>query len=412
MSRVARLKNKKRKMKNRIKATSCCLTLGLVMGISQGIGTYALFTDSEDIPSDISLSTGDVDVEVSEGTHLKDINSGESKDIPVTITNKGTLNQNISLSFSIPEKDKDIESYLTYEYIFDEITIGENGVMRNNAGLVILAPGDSITGKIKVTVNAGMTKEQQNRLSGKDYEMNLNVKSTQINKDNMLVNNGFYDVAIQKSTISIAQREIITIATGEKAYFTNGGGNSFKKLYIPIKVKSTTGSKPGLIVTVVYKEGTHVYEATYKEFPPYGDYILIQSTNNQDELPFKGVLNVQIKVTVEGEAPYYLYCNVTLENAGNDCPGGHPDHDGSGNGGKCHGEIVYGGLKGITSMPEKSANTIETKVVEQAKEVVVEQQKEDIVEQSESEVIESSGEEIIKQPEVVEPPKETEDLQE
>ena len=61
-SRLKRLKNIRRK--NKIKNNFCCLTLALAMGISQGIGTYALFTDNENVSSDISLSTGDVDVEV------------------------------------------------------------------------------------------------------------------------------------------------------------------------------------------------------------------------------------------------------------------------------------------------------------------------------------------------------------
>ena len=61
-SRLKRLKDIRRK--NKIKTTFCCLTLALAMGISQGIGTYALFTDNENVSSDISLSTGDVDVEV------------------------------------------------------------------------------------------------------------------------------------------------------------------------------------------------------------------------------------------------------------------------------------------------------------------------------------------------------------
>ena len=98
MSRVKRLKERRRKRKNKIKTTSCCLTLALAMGISQGIGTYALFTDTENVPSDISLSTGDVDVEVSKGFEFKDLAPEESRTHQFTITNHGTLRQHIKLS--------------------------------------------------------------------------------------------------------------------------------------------------------------------------------------------------------------------------------------------------------------------------------------------------------------------------
>ena len=65
MSRVTRLKKeRKRKL---IKTTSCGLALALVLGTTQKFGSFALFTDTARIPSDISLSTGDVDVEINPG---------------------------------------------------------------------------------------------------------------------------------------------------------------------------------------------------------------------------------------------------------------------------------------------------------------------------------------------------------
>ena len=84
------------------------------MGISQGIGTYALFTDNENVPSDISLSTGDVDVEVNPVGDFTDteLNLSNYIEMPIKITNNGTLNQNIRLSLSTSE---DIEFLIHQE---------------------------------------------------------------------------------------------------------------------------------------------------------------------------------------------------------------------------------------------------------------------------------------------------------
>ena len=205
-SRLKRLKDIRRK--NKIKTTFCCLTLALAMGISQGIGTYALFTDNENVSSDISLSTGDVDVEVDNGKDFTDVKPGDEINIPIKITNNGTLNQNISLGFSVSD---DIKQYLRHEFIFDGITI-DNGVMYKGKELFVLAPGESITGETKVTV----LRDVQNNLYETKKHIDITVKSTQINKNNTLSNKGFYDVAIQRNTI--------TIATGEKAYSTNDHG--------------------------------------------------------------------------------------------------------------------------------------------------------------------------------------------
>ena len=91
MSRFRRLKEEK--IKNRIKSISFVLALALLIGSVQGLGTYALFTDTEDVASNLAISTGDVDVKVSEGQTITELAQG----INFSITNQGTLNQNISL---------------------------------------------------------------------------------------------------------------------------------------------------------------------------------------------------------------------------------------------------------------------------------------------------------------------------
>lgn len=402
MSRLRRLKERR---KNRIKATSCGLALALVMGSAQGLGTYALFTDVEDVPSDIALSTGDVDVEVSTDNHFTDVQPGKEIKMPVTITNNGTLNQNIKLDLDISDA---IESNLTHNFKFDDVTLNEDLVMYNDAGLFVLAPGGSITGSINITVDKSMSNELQNSLAGKVQNVNLTVKSTQVNKDKTLVNNGFYDVAIQKNTISLAQREIITIATGEKAYVTGGNGNSFKKLYVPVNVKGTDNEFE-LSATVSSKTGEIEYNATHYKDAVYGDYILIQPKKANGSIEFKGVVNITITVTVKKDGniieSYDLECNTTLKNAGNDCTGGHPDH---GVGGKCHGEIVYDGHETTLSIPEEGESEQElpevTPPVEGENQPPQDLELPDVGQKPEEDVDKPQAPEEI--PEEVEPPKE------
>ncbi|MGL5640924.1 MAG: TasA family protein [Paraclostridium sp.] len=410
MSRLRRLKENKRK--NTIKTTMVSLALALAIVCTQTVGIYALFKDTEDVTDNLTISTGDVDVEVSEGLNFTDVQPGDVIKIPVKITNKGTLNQNISLDLSIPDE---IKSYLKPKFGFGDINI-KDGVMYNDTKLFVLAPGSSITGSIDITI-AEMDKGVQNSLAGKVQNVNLSVKSTQTNKANDLSNNGFYDVAIQKNTIRVAQREIITINTGEKAYFTGGKGNSFEKLYVPVNVKGTNNEFE-LSATVSSATGTVKYEAKYYK---YGDkdYILIQPTGN-NPMEFKGVVNITIKVDVKKDGnlieSYELKCNATLKNAGNDCDdANHPDH---GVNGKCHGEVVYDGHKTILYLLEETKPE-SMEILDQRNEEIEMKTETDTIKPSSGETEKTSELEIIEcpkvepiQPDVIEPSKEEIETQE
>ncbi len=373
MSRFRRLKDRRRK--NRIKATSYGLVLALAVGSAQGLGTYALFTDTENVPSDIALSTGDVDVKINPGTDFTDVKPGDVRDMPLEITNNGTLNQNIKLDLLISDA---IREHIIGEFMFDGITINkDNGVMYNNGELFVLAPGSSINGSIKITVK-DMNKEEQNKLAGNKQSVNLTVKSTQIsdNKNevfndgfydevtqtntitvaereiitiatgknahytgkhgkisdnkNEVFNDGFYDEVTQTNTITVAEREIITIATGKNAHYTGKHGKFFNKLYIPVNVKANEIEGKIIELSAIAQESdkTINYGATY-----YKDkdkhYILIQDENG---IKFKGNVNITINVVIKDKAgnqidSYQLKCNVYLDNAGNSCKGegeGHP----------------------------------------------------------------------------------------
>lgn len=413
MSRLRRLKENRRK--NIIKTTMASLALVLAIGSTQTIGTYALFTDTENVPSNLSISTGDVDVEVEEVSHITDIEPGDGKVItmPVRITNNGTLNQNIRLKLST---SSDIESYLKHKFVFNNgITTNNDGVMYNGEELFVLAPGESITGSTNITVDS-MSKELQNSLAGKPQNVNLTIESTQVNKDNTLVNNGFCDVAIQENTISVAQSEIITIVNGGEAFFTNGGSNEYKKLYIPVNINVPDGYtfKLSAVVDSIDKHGNiskGEYSAQQENFGGK-DYILIQPKGDTGELLFGGTFNITINVTVKKdngkEETYQLKCNTTLANAGNNCSNpNHPDHNGAGNGGKCKNTIVYSNHVKILDIPE-DLDASKEELEEPSEPELVEPPKTEVEVPTKPEVVEPPKEEVVAQsePEVVEPPKE------
>lgn len=231
MSRLRRLKKLRRK--NRIKATACGLALALAIGSSQGLGTYALFTDVEDVSSNLAISTGDVDVEVSDGIDFIDVQPQDNIEVPFVITNKGTLNQNVSLKLDI---STGISKYLTYGIIFSNDNITRNGeILYNGSDLLVLSPGETINGSIQIAVG-NMSSEIQKELYGKVQDIELSIKSTQINKDNTLVNNGFYDVEIQRSTIMIGEENVIY---GDAVKVTPANGYN-EDSTVSLKVSNTT----------------------------------------------------------------------------------------------------------------------------------------------------------------------------
>lgn len=231
MSRLRRLKKLRRK--NRIKATACGLALALAIGSSQGLGTYALFTDVEDVSSNLAISTGDVDVEVSDGIDFIDVQPQDNIEVPFVITNKGTLNQNVSLKLDI---STGISKYLTYDIIFSNDNIIRNGeILYNGSDLLVLSPGETIIGSIQIAVG-NMSSEIQKELYGKVQDIELSIKTTQINKDNTLVNDGFYDVEIQRSTIMIGEENVIY---GDAVKVTPANGYN-EDSTVSLKVSNTT----------------------------------------------------------------------------------------------------------------------------------------------------------------------------
>lgn len=410
MSRLKKLqeRRKNRKIKNILKATSYFLALTLFVGSAQSLGTYALFIDTEDVPSSIQLSTGDVDIEINKGTELTDIAPNDKKALPVKIVNNGTLRQNIKLDLSIADE---IKNYIDYEFdLSNGVTVNEeNGVLYKDGKLFSLEPDGCVTGSVNITLK-DINKNIQNELAKKTHSIDLKVKSTQISKnDEEIFNDGFYDEVIQKNTVTVVEGQVITIATGKNAHYTGKHGSFFSDLYIPVNINSAglEGKEIKLSATAKEANSSKTYNATYYKGDKGFDYILIRDT--ESGIKFKGIANITIKVTIKDSSSnkideYELKCNVYLDNAGNSCKGNAPDHPNSTDT-HCHSSVVNAG--------HKSSNTLEERPIIQDiessnKPEVVLPPKEDIEAPNKPEIVLPPKEdiEVPNKPEVVEPSKE------
>ena len=252
MSRLERLKELRRK--NIIKATACGLALALAIGSAQGLGTYALFTDTEDVASNLTISTGDVDVKVSKGQTVTSI----GEEIAFEITNEGTLNQNISLNIIADQELRnnlgdvgiyfysDTDSNPNISEIKKEVLDKYIDLTNNNKELFVLSPGQTIQGSIDLDIKSSI-------IENKEYKLNLQVNARQINKSKELKNYGFYDEDIQKNTININSKESVILED-------YNGGLSFKKnesiyKYINVNYYGRSRAK-GLISAIDLLDGT------------------------------------------------------------------------------------------------------------------------------------------------------------
>lgn len=249
MSRFKRLKERKRK--NRIKAVSCGLALTLAVGLSQGLGTYALFMDTENVSGDLAISTGDVDVEIDKKSFVyNDVQSSKELKHEFNITNHGTLNQNIAFELLIPQDDipkkiyENIESYkiefTTVEDLtksidklqglnqdisdIDILNANKQQLKLNDGNLFILNPGKILTCNVTIKMKS-ITPEIQKELSGKTLNLKLNIEATQLN-DNSKIERGFYDIEDQLNSITIGEANIISYGNGMK-YAGKGNANNF-----------------------------------------------------------------------------------------------------------------------------------------------------------------------------------------
>lgn len=174
MSRMKSLENKKTSIKSAI----CGLTLALAIGTIGGVGSYAYFTDIAQAKNDLVLTMGNIEIhaytEDDEDELDFEINKGVEDPIleykEFNIKNNGSLNQEISLSFSnfkfenfLDNSQKQGLKYTIYEVsdskgdtIFfpttDLLTLS-NGTKKYTINNRVIKPTEEI--KLKAVISGG-----------------------------------------------------------------------------------------------------------------------------------------------------------------------------------------------------------------------------------------------------------------
>ena len=203
---MSRLKNKK--MKKFTKNIVSSLALALVMSSTQIIPTYALFTDTIKIASDLVISMGKLDVNIENGFNKKELEvKNEVIKKNFKITNDGTLKQHLKLSLS--GIDNNIKKYLDYNIEFENYnnktikSISYKQLLNNNLvsleyednSLVVLEPGKFITATANIVIDENIPQY----LIEEPLKFNLNINAIQANNETIIQNFGFNDVEIQEN---------------------------------------------------------------------------------------------------------------------------------------------------------------------------------------------------------------------
>ncbi|MGL5642154.1 MAG: TasA family protein, partial [Paraclostridium sp.] len=201
MSRLIKLK--KQKTKKFIKVTILSLSLILMIGHIQTMGTYAWFTDEKALSSKLEISMGNLNVDLGEGFNgdILDKNSLLTKEF--YITNTGSLKQKLQLQIEIQGNTIDNE-YL--DYIEYELNIADNmgnhittisktirdlisptniDLSDENCKLVILnADKDTLKCTATIKVKEGLDSEKLKYLSGEELYFNVSVLASQLSYNN------------------------------------------------------------------------------------------------------------------------------------------------------------------------------------------------------------------------------------
>ncbi len=243
MSRIKKLNERKKRKQNKLKITMGSLALTLVIGSTQALGTYALFTDAEDFITNLSISTGDVDVLINgdgfNGEEIEATNKPISKEFK--IKNNGTLKQNlkVQLNFTDTHVDKSVLEKISYklESIDNKfktiemnmadlatkgITIIDNN---NNNNPMTLNYSNELSCKATITVNEDTTLQA---LNGKIINFKLKLIAEQTN----FVDTGFYDVYEQPNSIR-----------GKKELGPNESEVIFKDCPCSVCINTATGKR-------------------------------------------------------------------------------------------------------------------------------------------------------------------------
>ncbi|WP_025161795.1 TasA family protein [Paraclostridium bifermentans] len=374
MSRLKSLKEKIRK--KTIKTTMASLALALAIGSTQIMGTYALFKDTVAVTDNLTISTGDVDVEISEGFNETDIKSGDTFTKKINITNNGTLEQNVGIALDssltwisfkidfISEQFRDIEN----------LSVDPQSVNNTNGELIILGPNKSIEANIIVKVGT-VPKDAENTTRS----FNIVTFASQVNNDNSGVNNGFYDKCIQKNTIQFGEENIIT--SEDKQIKIAGLGQNSNQ-YLEISYIAGDFPKPDDGISFVsgtgkFKEASVVAKSN-NTFEIHGVHVYDKNTQNYLFESNYGTDTMTIKFNYKNKPSKLVHFDFkSVEN-------------------------VHGNRAAIARY------TITEEINKQSELEVVELPKEEVVEPNEPVVVEPPKEEVEKpnQPEIIEPPKE------
>ncbi len=227
MSRLKRLKERK----DRIKVIACGLALALAIGSAQGLGTYALFTDTEDISSNLSISTGDVDLGVYPvnacGLALAlAIGSAQGLGTYALFTDTEDISSNLSIStgdvdlgvYPVKNPSEDTDASEKPGFQGEVIKYGNKA----SKEFYILNEG-TLNQKVKFTLT---TNSNLNDDILKDISYTLDIKNG--NKTETIINTNFLEI---KNKVEVDLEDFI--APGNKVNFisTISLKNSSNKIY-------------------------------------------------------------------------------------------------------------------------------------------------------------------------------------
>ncbi|MGL5756455.1 MAG: TasA family protein [Paraclostridium sp.] len=217
MSRLKRLKYKRKQNREAIKASMTSIVLALGIGTCGSLDTYAYFADEEMVSNDLNIEMGNLDVSISEGLNVEGLKENQerpdSEYKEFYIKNEGSLKQNLSIKFeelTSNNMDDSELSKLTYEVIIHN----KDGVeiLKIEKNLKDLLDGESIRlvdldgNKIKLNKDESILckskiksdTELSDSMSNKVAKFKLIVKATQTETEK-----GFFDIATQVNTISM-----------------------------------------------------------------------------------------------------------------------------------------------------------------------------------------------------------------
>lgn len=163
------------------------LFIVVLIGLSSSIISYAYFVNQAQIGADLQITTGTFGIDVDEGIDESLIPGEFSEYKYFNITNTGSLNQRVKISFSNSHKEiKEIFDNIIYELQFKDIDGTYQTVINSDINALsdttlnyIINNNDHISFRSKITVlddidSKAYEQEINLRLNINAYQTNLN----------------------------------------------------------------------------------------------------------------------------------------------------------------------------------------------------------------------------------------------